>query len=80
MVYFVMALALFADDDYEEVAARLTETLRSWDCWDAGWEVPGQRRDHPGQSGSSCGSSWRARSTRRGVRVGEQVAGRCFRR
>src|SRR5262245_60885391 len=40
MVYFVMALALFADDDYEEVAARLTETLRSWDCWDAGWEVP----------------------------------------
>jgi hypothetical protein len=28
MVYFVMALALFADDDYEEVAARLTEALR----------------------------------------------------
>ena len=26
MVYFVMALALFADDDYEEVAARLAET------------------------------------------------------
>jgi len=25
MVYLVMALALFADDDYEEVAARLTE-------------------------------------------------------
>jgi Insertion element 4 transposase N-terminal len=40
MVYFVMALALFADDDYEEVAARLTETLRGWGCWDAGWEVP----------------------------------------
>src|SRR5690348_84060 len=37
MVYFVMALALFADDDYEEVAARLTETLRGWD---ADWEVP----------------------------------------
>ena len=36
MVYFAMALALFADDDYEEVAARLTETLRGWDCW----EVP----------------------------------------
>ena len=30
MVYFVMALALFADDDYEEVAARLTETLAAW--------------------------------------------------
>src|SRR5271156_1902039 len=40
MVYFVMALALFADDDYEEVAARLTETLRGWGCWDEAWEVP----------------------------------------
>jgi hypothetical protein len=40
MVYFVMALALFADDDYEEVAARLTETLRGWGCWEADWEVP----------------------------------------
>jgi hypothetical protein len=33
-------MALFADDDYEEVAARLTETLRGWDCWDDAWEVP----------------------------------------
>jgi hypothetical protein len=40
MVYFVMALALFADDDYEEVAARLTETLAGWGCWDASWQVP----------------------------------------
>jgi hypothetical protein len=40
MVYFAMALALFADDDYEEVAARLTETLRGWGCWDDVWEVP----------------------------------------
>ena len=40
MVYFVMALALFADDDYEEVAARLTETLRGWDCWETDWETP----------------------------------------
>jgi Insertion element 4 transposase N-terminal/Transposase DDE domain len=40
MVYFAMALALFADDDYEEVAVRLTETLRGWGCWDDGWEVP----------------------------------------
>ena len=40
MVYFVMALALFADDDYEEVAARLTQTLRGWGCWDEEWEVP----------------------------------------
>ena len=41
MVYLVMALALFADDDYEEVAARLTETLTSWGCWDDSWSVPG---------------------------------------
>src|SRR5579859_6633888 len=40
MVYLVMALALFADEDYEEVAARLAGTLRGWDCWDDGWEVP----------------------------------------
>ena len=40
MVYFAMALALFAGDDYEEVAARLTQTLASWGCWDRAWEVP----------------------------------------
>jgi hypothetical protein len=40
MVYFVMALALFAGEDYEEVAARLTEVLRGWGCWQDGWEVP----------------------------------------
>ncbi len=34
MVYFAMAMALFADEDYEEVAARLTETLAWWGCWD----------------------------------------------
>ncbi len=40
MVYFAMALALFAEEDYEEVAARLTETLASWGCWDQSWGVP----------------------------------------
>ena len=40
MVYFVLALALFADDDYEEVAALLTETLTAWGCWDESWTVP----------------------------------------
>ena len=34
MVYFVMALALFAEEDYEEVWARLAETLSEWGCWD----------------------------------------------
>jgi Insertion element 4 transposase N-terminal len=40
VVYVVMALALFADDDYEEVAVRLTETLTDWGCWDDSWSVP----------------------------------------
>jgi hypothetical protein len=40
MAYFVMALALFADDDYEEVAVRLTETLQAWGTWDGSWSVP----------------------------------------
>ena len=40
VAYLVMALALFADDDYEEVAARLAQTLRGWGCRDADWEVP----------------------------------------
>jgi hypothetical protein len=41
MVYFAMAMALFADEDYEEVLARLTGTLQDWGCWDSGWERPG---------------------------------------
>jgi Insertion element 4 transposase N-terminal/Transposase DDE domain len=40
MVYFAMALALFAEEDYEEVAARLAETLASWGCWDESWSTP----------------------------------------
>jgi hypothetical protein len=40
MVYLVMALALFADEDYEEVAARLTQALRGWGSWEQDWEVP----------------------------------------
>src|ERR1017187_8466844 len=34
MVYFVMGLALFAEEDYEETWARLSETLADWGCWD----------------------------------------------
>jgi hypothetical protein len=40
VIYLVMALALFADDDYEEVITRLSETLERWGCWDRTWEVP----------------------------------------
>lgn len=38
MVYFAMGLALFADEDYEEVITRLAEPLARWGCWD--WEAP----------------------------------------
>jgi hypothetical protein len=41
MVYFVMAMALFADEDYDEVLARLVEPLTRWGCWDSGWRIPG---------------------------------------
>ncbi|WP_212995002.1 IS4 family transposase [Actinoplanes auranticolor] len=41
MVYFVMAMALFADEDYEEVLTRLVEPLIRWGCWDPGWRMPG---------------------------------------
>ena len=40
MVQFAMAMALFADDDYEEVAARLAGGLGSWGCWDPRWGAP----------------------------------------
>ena len=34
MVYFAMALALLADEDYEETWVRLSEALADWGCWD----------------------------------------------
>jgi Insertion element 4 transposase N-terminal len=37
MVYFVMAMALFAEEDYEEVAARLAGTLADWGGWEESW-------------------------------------------
>ena len=41
MVFFAMALALFADEDYEGVLARLAEPLTGWGCWDGRWSMPG---------------------------------------
>jgi len=35
--YLVMALALFAEEDYEEVAARLAGTFADWDGWEESW-------------------------------------------
>jgi hypothetical protein len=33
-------MCLFADDDYEEVATKVTGSLDGWGCWDASWSVP----------------------------------------
>jgi hypothetical protein len=38
--YLTMAMCLFAEDDYEEVATKVTGSLSRWGCWDAGWSVP----------------------------------------
>jgi hypothetical protein len=38
VAYLVMAMALFADEDYEEVAARLAGTLADWGGWDESWD------------------------------------------
>lgn len=40
IAYLTMAMCLFAEDDYEEVATRVTGSLSAWGCWDAGWSVP----------------------------------------
>jgi hypothetical protein len=40
ITYLTLALALFADDDYEEVATRVTGSLDRFGCWDASWSVP----------------------------------------
>ena len=40
VAYLTMGLCLFTDDDYEEVATRVTGALSAWGCWDAAWTVP----------------------------------------
>jgi hypothetical protein len=40
ITYLTLALALFAEDDYTEVATKVTGSLDRWNCWDAGWSVP----------------------------------------
>ena len=38
--YLTMGWCLFADDDDEEVATKVTGSLDRWGCWDASWSVP----------------------------------------
>jgi hypothetical protein len=40
ITYLTLALALFPDDDYEEVATRVTGSLDRFGCWNAAWTVP----------------------------------------
>src|SRR5690349_12609248 len=40
VTYLTLALCLFAEDDYREVATRVTGSLDRWGCWNAGWTVP----------------------------------------
>ncbi len=40
VAYLTMGLCLFTEDDYEEVATKVTGALNRWGCWDAGWSVP----------------------------------------
>jgi hypothetical protein len=40
VAYLTMALCLFPDDDYEEVATKVTGALSRFGCWDASWQVP----------------------------------------
>jgi Insertion element 4 transposase N-terminal/Transposase DDE domain len=40
ITYLTLALCLFPDDDYTEVATRVTGSLDRWGCWNAAWSVP----------------------------------------
>lgn len=40
VTYLTMGLCLFPDDDYTEVATKVTGSLSRFGCWDASWKVP----------------------------------------
>jgi hypothetical protein len=40
VAYLTMAMCLFPEDDYTEVATKVTGSLDRWGCWNAGWSVP----------------------------------------
>jgi hypothetical protein len=40
ITYLTLALSLFPDDDYREVATKVTGSLDRWGCWNATWTVP----------------------------------------
>ncbi len=38
--YLTLALCLFPDNDYAEVAQKVTGSLDRFGCWDAAWSPP----------------------------------------
>ncbi len=40
ITYLTLGLCLFPDDDYAEVAAKVTGSLDRFGCWDSSWSVP----------------------------------------
>jgi hypothetical protein len=40
VAYLTMGLCLFGDNDYEEVATKVTGSLSWFGCWDASWQAP----------------------------------------
>ena len=40
MAYLTMGLCLFPDDDYTEVATKVTGSLSRFGCWNGSWKVP----------------------------------------
>ncbi len=58
ITYLTLALWLFPDDDYAEVATKVTGSLDRFGCWDAAWSVPtAVRSPRPG-------NGWAARCSR----------------
>ena len=55
VAYLTLGLSLFPDDDYEEVAAKVTGSLDRFGCWNAGWSVPTVSAITQGRNGWAVG-------------------------
>ena len=40
ITYLTLALCLVPEDDYAEVATKVTGSLERWNCWNAAWTAP----------------------------------------
>ena len=65
-----------ADDDYAEVATKVTGSLDRWGCWNAGWTVPTKVRRHAALCPAEAARSRSARSfATSGATCGIRAAG-----